>query len=143
MSQIEGPVLGVPALDAPHADLLQRAADLAAATQARRDREAAAILEGLVEASARHFAFEEEAMEQTVYPDRAAHRAAHDLFLQDLHASAIEVGQSGVTPRVTEWASGRLQQWLRFHMEVNDRPLARHLQRRASPPGTHPSLRRS
>jgi len=143
VSKIEGPVLGFPELDAPHADMLQRAADLAAATRGRRDREAASALETFIDATTRHFAFEDEWMERTAYPDRGAHRAAHDLFLQDLHASALEMRQAGVTPRVAEWASERLQQWLRFHIEVNDRPLARHLQRKERPAGARPVHRRS
>jgi len=143
VSQIEGPVLGLPELDTPHADLLRQAATLATATRARRDREAATILQGLIEAAATHFAFEEECMQRTAYPDRGPHRAAHDLFLQDLHASALEIGRTGVSPRIVDWASVRLQQWLRYHIEVNDRPLARHLQRKPSPAGTHPVHRRS
>lgn len=143
MTKIEGPVLGIPELDSQHLDMLRRAADLAASTRARRDREAATLLEGFMEATALHFAFEEEWMERTAYPDRGAHRSAHDLFLQDLHASALEMGASGVTPRVAEWAATRLQQWIRYHIEVNDRPLVRHLQRKPSPTAPRPTVRKS
>jgi hemerythrin-like metal-binding protein len=143
VSRIAGPVLDFPGLDAPHADMLQRAADLAAAAGARNDRKVASILDGLLEATALHFAFEEELMERTSYPERGAHRAAHDLFLQDLHLSAREIATAGVTPRVLEWATERLQQWLRFHMEANDRPLARHLQRVEHAPAARPTHRRS
>jgi hemerythrin-like metal-binding protein len=143
VSRIDGPVLGLPELDTPHADLLHRAADLAAAAGARHARRTATILDGLLEATALHFAFEEEWMERTAYPARGAHRAAHELFLQDLHASALEIASSGVSPRIVDWASVRLQQWLRFHMEANDRPLARHLHRVARTPGTRPAHRRS
>jgi hemerythrin-like metal-binding protein len=138
VSRIDGPVLGLPELDAPHADLLKRAADLAAAAGARQDGRAATILDGLLEATTLHFAFEDEWMERTSYPARRAHRAAHDLFLQDLHASSREIARAGVTPRIVAWASARLQQWLRYHMEVNDGPLARFLQRAARPPAGLP-----
>ena len=77
------------------------------------------------------------------YPDRVAHRTAHDLFLQDLAVSAQEIRASGITPRVLDWACGRLPQWLRFHIETNDRPLARHLERVALRRGEAPSQQRS
>jgi hemerythrin len=143
VSRIDGPLLGLPELDAPHADLLKRAADLAAAASARQDCRAATILDGLLEATALHFAFEEEWMERTSYPERGAHRAAHDLFLQDLHASSREIARAGVSPRIATWASARLRQWLRFHMEVNDGPLARFLQGAARPPAGLPRHKRS
>jgi hemerythrin-like metal-binding protein len=141
VTRIAGPVLDFPGLDAPHADMLQRAAELASAAVARQDRKVASILDGLLEATALHFAFEEELMERTVYPERGAHRSAHELFLQDLHLSAQEIARAGVSPRILEWATVRLQQWLRFHMEANDRPLALHLQRVAHAPLARPSQR--
>jgi hemerythrin len=143
MSRIDGPVLGFPELDSPHAEMLRRAADLMAAANGRRDREAATILDALLDASALHFAREEELMERTAYPQAGPHRAAHDLFLQDLHACASEIARDGVTPRIVKWASVRLQQWLRYHMEANDRPLARHLQRKDRSPRARPAHRRS
>ncbi len=141
MTRVHGPVLGMPELDAPHAELLDRADDVAAAARTRQARKASALLDALIEATALHFAYEEEWMDRTAYPDRVAHRTAHDLFLQDLHVSAQEIRAAGVTPRVLDWATGRLQQWLRFHIEKNDRPLARHLERaqpRKGPAPTHP-----
>ncbi len=143
MTTVHGPVLGLPELDAPHADMLARADDLAAAARSRQARKAATLLDGLIEATALHFAFEEEWMDRTGYPDRVAHRTAHDLFLQDLHGSSLEIRASGVTPRVLDWACGRLQHWLRFHMEKNDRPLARHLERAAPRRTEGPPQKRS
>jgi hemerythrin-like metal-binding protein len=143
MTRVHGPVLGLPELDAPHADMLTRADDLAAAARSRQARKAILALDGLLEATALHFAHEEELMDRTAYPDRVAHRTAHDLFLQDLHTSGLELRASGVTPRVLDWACKRLQHWLRFHMEQNDRPLARHLERAARKQGAAPTLHRS
>jgi hemerythrin-like metal-binding protein len=143
MTHVHGPVLDHPDLDAPHADLLTRAAELAAAARDRQSRKAATLVDGLLTAAARHFAFEEELMDRTSYPERVAHRTSHDLFLQDLHGSAREIAEHGVTPRVLDWATGRLQEWLRFHMEANDRPLAAHLKRVARQRGVQPSPLRS
>lgn len=143
MTTVHGPVLGIPELDTPHADLIVRADDLAAAARSRQARKAATLLDGLIEAAALHFAYEDEWMDRTAYPDRVAHRTSHDLFLQDLATSAQEIRAAGITPRVLEWACGRLQLWLRFHMEKNDRPLARHLERAAPRRGAAPSQQRS
>lgn len=143
MTRVHGPVLDHPDLDAPHADLLTRAADVARAAQARQARNVATLVDGLLTAAAQHFAFEEEVMDRTAYPGRVAHRTAHDLFLQDLHASAREIEDHGVSPRVLDWATGRLQEWLRFHMETNDRPLAAHLKRIDRRRGTQPTPHRS
>jgi hemerythrin len=129
MTRVHGPILGLPELDAPHADLLARADELAAAARRREARRTATILAGLLEATALHFAYEDEWMDRTSYPDRVAHRTSHDLFLQDLHVAALELAAGVVTPRILDWAGGRLPEWLRFHMERNDRPLARHLER--------------
>ena len=143
MTHVHGPILGMPELDAPHADLLARVDDLAAAARSRQARKAAGHLDGLIEATALHFAYEDEWMDRSAYPDRVAHRTAHDLFLQDLAVSAQEIRASGITPRVLDWACGRLPQWLRFHIETNDRPLARHLERVALRRGEAPSQQRS
>ena len=143
MTHVHGPVLDHPDLDAPHADLLARAAELALAVRARQDRKAATLVDALLTAAAQHFATEEELMDRTAYPDRVAHRTAHDLFLQDLHGAVRDIAEHGVTPRTIEWATGRLQEWLRFHMEQNDRPLAAHLKRVARQRGVQPTPHRS
>ena len=143
MTRVSGPVLGFPELDAPHAEMLSLADDVAAAARSRQPRQAATFLDGLIETTALHFAHEEELMDRSSYPDRVPHRTAHDLFLQDLHVSGQEIRALGITPRVLEWATGRLQHWIRFHIEKNDRPLARHLERAtrkgSGPPVQHRS----
>jgi hemerythrin-like metal-binding protein len=128
-TRIAGPILGAAELDAPHADLLRRAEELAAAAAARDEARALGVALDLLQATAIHFAHEDELMERSAYPDRAPHRSAHDLFLQDLHLMTEEIEDAGVTPRVADWATGRLPQWFRYHIEKNDRPLARHLER--------------
>jgi hemerythrin len=143
MTRVSGPVLGFPELDAPHAEMLSLADDVAAAARSRQPRQATHFLDGLVEATALHFAAEEELMDRTAYPDRVAHRTAHDLFLQDLHVCGQEIRAAGITPRILEWATGRLQLWIRFHIEKNDRPLARHLEQAARKRGGPPAQHRS
>ncbi|MEI7706460.1 MAG: hemerythrin family protein [Deltaproteobacteria bacterium] len=129
MTSFRGPILDMPEMDSPHREMVARAEELAVAARSRNAKKAANLLDELLETTAFHFAQEDEWMDRTSYPDRVAHRTAHDLFLQDLHASALEIRAAGITPRVLEWACGRLPQWIRFHMEKNDRPLARHIER--------------
>ena len=129
MKSHTGPELGIPEMDAQHADLFGHAGDLAAAARGRRAPMAVAAFDRLMEAVALHFAYEDELMDRTGYPDRVAHRMAHDLFLQDLAGAGTELRAAGVTPRVLEWATRRMPQWIHFHIEKNDRPLVMHLQR--------------
>ena len=137
MSHGATPVLDFLDFDAPHDDLVRRASNLDAAVNAGDRTKAASILDGLIDATVFHFAIENELMERSSYPLLAVHRTAHDLFIQDIHASAQEIARSGISPRINDWASGRLQEWLRYHMEENDRPLADHLRRVKATPGTH------
>lgn len=113
------------ALDADHVELFRR---LAAASQALRgeratlERKVAKLGETLVE----HLAREERMMELLAYPERARHRMAHELFLSDFNRMRATLDTSGpADPVVTEWLETRLPEWLRFHIRVNDVPLAR------------------
>jgi hemerythrin len=126
-------------IDAQHEDLLRRARSLRAIVQARDEASALEALDAMLEATVLHFAFEEDIMERTQYPERVRHRGAHDLFLQDLHALASEMADAGLTAEVETWATERMPEWLSFHIQTNDAPLARHLQHarvRGQPPRT-------
>jgi hemerythrin len=120
-------------IDRQHHDLVRQAAALGACVRRRDAAGAAASLDALLEATVRHFLTEEELMERSQYGERSAHRGAHDLFLQDLHALSTELAGRGLTAGVEEWALVRMPEWLTFHIQTNDAPLARHL-RRTSPP---------
>jgi hemerythrin len=114
-------------IDAQHEDLLRRARSLRAIVQARDETSALEALDAMLEATVLHFAYEEDLMERTQYPERVRHRGAHDLFLQDLHALATEMADAGFTAEVETWATERMPEWLSFHIQTNDAPLARHL----------------
>lgn len=130
---------GWPELDAQHGDLLERVAKLASCVSARDAPGATATLEGLVAATVRHCATEDDLMERSEYPERAAHRVAHDFFIQDLYALATELADSGLTAAVEDWAVVRVPEWLVFHIETNDATLVRHLLRSRSARNLHPS----
>lgn len=143
MTPVQGPVLGIPEIDASHGEILQLAEDLAAAARARKVRPAVAALDALIEKVALHFAAENDWMDRTAYPERFAHRSAHDIYLQDLATMGQELRVMGVTPRVVEWATRRCSQWFRFHIDKNDLPFVLHVQRRTRHPLPAPQPQRS
>src|SRR5512137_2206565 len=115
-------------IEQQHDDLIRRARSLRADVQARDEGAALEALDEMLEATVLHFKFEEDLMERTGYPERVRHRGAHDLFLQDLYALATEMADAGLTAEVETWATERMPEWLSFHIQTNDAPLARHLQ---------------
>lgn len=123
------PTTGWSDIDEQHADLLARADAVRAQVRGRNVAAALRSLDGLMEATVRHFAHEERLMEETRYPERARHRGAHELFLHDLHALASEMAEAGLTATVESWANERMPEWMAFHIQTNDLPLVRHLQR--------------
>lgn len=129
MEMVPQPVTGWEEIDSQHADLIRRAAELKARVEARDAAGACAVLEGFLEATLRHFATEEELMERSQYPERTAHKGAHDLFVCDLYALASELAESGLGAVVEDWAVVRMPGWLAFHIQTNDQPLVRHLMR--------------
>lgn len=119
-------------LDAEHADLLQGIADAARALHASRsvlDGAIAMLGDRLVE----HLAREERRMDASEYPERVRHRLAHELFMADFARMRATLAASGPRdPLVVEWLETRLPAWLRFHIRVNDAPLAAWLAHRGA-----------
>ena len=109
-------------LDLAEAALLAaKAGDLAGTKQA---------LTSLGDAIMGHFQAEEVLMNETTYPERGRHKAAHDIFLQDFQQLVGEVEATGLCPPTLSWLSTRLPEWLKFHIQVNDLPLGRFLNAR-------------
>ena len=126
------------ALDGDHRALFRLLATaLDAAVRGARAPLVAAIGAFADEAAA-HLAAEDRLMEESRYPDRARHRAAHDLFLADVQRLRAESDAQGPSLPIVEALRVRVPEWLRFHILMNDAPLARHL---ASRPGGEPAER--
>jgi hemerythrin len=121
-------------LDRQHAVLFGRLQTAAALVDGRR-----AELEVAVAAFAddlfAHLAREEELMEESLYPERGRHKSAHELFVADFLQMRAELSANGVTPPVADWIRTRIPEWLRFHVRVNDAPVAAHLARKRAEPG--------
>lgn len=125
-------------LDAQHADVfrcLAHLADVLGGPPEERERALAALTDSLVT----HLAAEEQLMIDALYPERARHKSAHELFMADFLQMREALRTDGVTPAVNDWVRRRIPEWLRFHISVNDFPLGVYLaRRRQQPPGTGP-----
>jgi hemerythrin len=107
----------------------------------RRISEAVAVLDGstagvekavaaLADALVTHIATEERLMNESLYPERARHRSAHELFMADFLQMREELREKGPTPLVADWIQRRIPEWVRFHIRVNDLPFGVYLSRR-------------
>jgi hemerythrin len=123
--------LNHPVIDAHHRELFRRYEALALAT-ARGDRgEASRLFEYLGFYVVEHFGVEERLMAEAGYPDRTAHRAAHDNFISDF----LDYGQDFADQeagtlldgKVVEW----MADWLKSHIAGTDQQLAAYLANRA------------
>ncbi len=122
-------------LDAQHVELFRRLADAAAALGSGGPEAVREALAELADAFLDHAATEEAIMDETAYPESAAHRRAHATFIADLVQVRARLDRDGGIAAAAEAVRTRLPEWLRFHIRVNDAPLGEHLARRR---GTHP-----
>jgi hemerythrin-like metal-binding protein len=123
-------------LDRHHVELFRALGRAAGAVEGGLDGEARAAVADFADAFVEHVAVEEALMEETLWPERGRHRAAHELFGADLLRMREELDSGGATPAVAHWVSVRAPEWLRFHIRTNDAPFAAYLvRRRQSGPG--------
>lgn len=125
-------------LDPQHVGLF-KLLDVAAEAAREPGGALAAALGRFGEALVTHLATEERVMAETHYPERARHKASHDLLVSDVLGVHQEVERSGPTPRLVEIVRTRLPEWLRYHTRVNDVPLGMFLARQAAGPRHEPA----
>jgi hemerythrin len=116
-------------LDDDHLEIFRRIAQAAAVldgSTAEVEQAVAAVADALVT----HIATEERLMNESLYPERARHRSAHELFMADFLQMREELREKGPTPLVADWIRRRIPEWLRFHIRVNDLPFGVYLSRR-------------
>ncbi|HET9598694.1 MAG TPA: hemerythrin family protein [Anaeromyxobacteraceae bacterium] len=119
-------------IDAEHRVIVRWVGELRERVDAGDAAATAAALAGLWDATVGHFASEEAIMEEFAYPERRAHAGAHQLFLGDLKELISELSERGLAEDVAAWAKVRVPEWITFHIETNDAPLARFVQRRTA-----------
>lgn len=130
--------VGFDEIDHQHRGLLE-AIEVARAAAAAGDLTATrTALAALGDALVAHFAAEESFMQEALYPDRARHKAAHDLFMQDFAQLGREL-QNGTSDLVVQWIGTRVAEWVKFHIRVNDAPLAEYLTSRRYHPRANPA----
>lgn len=115
-------------LDRQHVELFRKLEDASAALDGPRET-IEGVLAGLQELLVAHLSGEERLMDETLYPERTRHKSAHELFLADFEQMRRELRASGPTQTVADWVRRRIPEWLRFHIRVNDEPLAAWLAR--------------
>src|SRR5690349_6217737 len=116
-------------LDSQHADIFRCLAVLADSLSGPREGMEKALAE-LADALVTHLAAEEQLMSEVLYPERARHKSAHELFMADFLQLRETLREEGLTPAVDDWVRRRIPEWLRFHISVNDFPLGVFLARR-------------
>jgi hemerythrin len=116
-------------LDAQHGEIVRRLEALSGALDGPADGRAPAVA-ALTDALVTHLASEEQLMDDALYPERVRHKSAHELFMADFLQMRRTLDEVGASPEVADWVRHRLPEWLRFHVAVNDAPLAVFLARR-------------
>ena len=121
---------GYEEIDGQHRVLLERLDAAQRSAQAGDLALTKAALSALGDYVMSHFHAEESLMAESAYPERARHKSAHDLFMQDFAELGREIDEGGLSPTVLSWIATRLPEWLKFHIQVNDLPLGRYLTNR-------------
>jgi hemerythrin-like metal-binding protein len=130
MIDLEELFIGHREMDAQHRGLVRRIGELETAAGAEDAPAFGTALGKLWDESVGHFATEEALMETYGYPERAPHRIAHHLFLEDLRALMREADGQGMSDDLASWGLQRVPAWMTFHIETNDAPLARFIARK-------------
>jgi len=114
-------------IDGQHQEIIRRTADLVDALGKGSRDEIGRMFDFLGDYVVEHFGAEERAMEQTRYPGRNVHGAAHTRFVQeyaDLRRLYEVAGPSAaIAVKTATW----IQDWLKSHIWGADRALARYL----------------
>lgn len=125
-------VVGHPEMDAQHNAIQHLIRDVHQAMGGEDLPETLRALEALWNGCVSHFANEDSMMEEYAYPERNPHRTAHHLFLEDLKELVRVAQRDGLTENVATWALKRVPEWIAFHIEANDAPLARFLAKKTA-----------
>jgi hemerythrin len=128
----DAPRVGVPEIDAQHAALIGLVNRLHQAMIQREDRATLdTIIAELVEHTQRHFAYEEQLMSQTQYPEYVEHKADHDELMQHITDLAEQFRSGDLLLSFAVMVD--LKSWATIHIEKSDGPLGIFLNEKGSP----------
>lgn len=119
--------LGVPELDAQHAELFGRVDRLLDAMIVHDRSEAVRLIGFLERHVEEHFEAEERLMRESGYPDSALHVAEHRAFRADIAELVASLAAEGPTARLVLRLEREVTGWLRDHVYSTDHCLARWL----------------
>ena len=118
--------IGIASVDKEHRDMIGLINDLDGAMQ--HDADCTTVARALGEIYARisaHFALEEKVMRAAAYSRFAAHKADHELLLDELLETIDGVDGAGHYDRKA--LSSSLNRWFSDHFRTHDAELHRHL----------------
>jgi hemerythrin len=118
--------VGFEEIDAQHRGIFEAMDAAREAAAAGDPAEARRAVSALGDVLLAHFAAEEAFMNESLYPDRARHKAAHDLFMQDFAQLGREL-EAGLSDLALQWITTRVPEWVKFHIRVNDSALGHYL----------------
>lgn len=111
---------GVQAIDEQHKDLVELLNKLHRAVKEKRGMQVTVeILDGLIQYTAKHFAFEEELMKKTGYPGQHEHLDAHSKLVNQVLElrKKLDLNKVTITFEVLQF----LSDWLNKHICGSDR----------------------
>ncbi|MCC8190030.1 MAG: hemerythrin family protein [Planctomycetes bacterium] len=117
---------GVPVIDYEHAELITQLMRLKEESSEERIRQ---MLEFLADYVVRHFAHEQMMHKELGYPKAAAHRAAHEGFVQSFLALEKEYFDGCTNPEFLGRFIAAMETWLQHHILGEDMEFAEFYQR--------------
>lgn len=108
---------GIEVIDEQHKGIVRFINDLHDAATTNDREKVSYVLDGLINYTVSHFAFEEDMLEQHNYPLIGAHKKVHHAFINRInkHKEDHEKGKNVALP-----LSGELQIWLTSHIKNED-----------------------
>ena len=112
--------------DKAHRMLIEATTEAAEAVERGDAADVKILLEALHANYGKHFAWEEELMKESRFPDLKAHRDKHLALLEEFGKITAELAAKGLSPLFRLWFGSRLMGWLCFHIKGTDAPFYRH-----------------
>lgn len=108
---------GIAEIDTQHRQLVDYLNQLAEARKIRNAKAVKDVIEGMIDYTMSHFAFEEALMEEAQYPFARAHRSVHETFVKRVEKfqARYEAGED-----IGEEFYDVLKRWLINHIQRDD-----------------------
>lgn len=108
---------GIAEIDTQHQQIVEYLNQLRESRMSGNIQGAGDVLDGMVDYTLSHFAFEESLMEQVNYPYASAHKSVHDTFIKRVAQFQVRFREG---ENVTEELHALLKRWLINHIQRDD-----------------------